>query len=171
MGRNVQSAVDVLLDRSPGEWIGGLLIALALSIALTLAFISCRKTFKESPMVLTVLALLFNFAGIAVATGYSGVMVSRPIAAPDGKNSGSEVSPDIVADSVIDGMAMRILISADADHNGILSTKEAVAASERFVNGIESEANGPLDHRMLGSALKRRIKPPGVHRGLPSGTP
>ena len=72
---------------------------------------------------------------------------------------------------VIEGMAARIVMRADADHDGLLSADEAAAAAREFVEKVDTEGGGILDFRALAGALKRRIKPPGIHRGLPAGTP
>jgi hypothetical protein len=159
MSRHVRSAVDFLLGRPPEEWIGALVVALLLSVMLLGVYNLCRRKMKDASMLLTVAALIVNLAGMVIAATYVGLTGIGASSATQA-GTGEAVSLNALADMLIDGMASRILNGADADHNGRLSADEAAAAADGFIKRIDAEEKKPVDMRVLGAVLKRRIKPP-----------
>jgi hypothetical protein len=166
MGGDLSKFTDFVLERSALEWIGALVVALVLSVALMAAFTACGRKAKDSSTVLVVLALVGNLVGMTIAACYLGLKERAPERA---QTRPAVMSPDAMADFVIDGMASRIVMAADVDKNGCLSPEEASAAAERFIRLIDAEEQKPVDMRVLGAALKRRIKPPGIHQGGRAG--
>jgi hypothetical protein len=168
----LHSTADFLVERSPAEWIGGVFAALVLALVLSGAYALFRRKMVDATMPLVALSLVVNLAAMVLAAGYAGMQeIGASGRTPAQREDTDVISPNSVADSIIEGMSMRILVGADADHNGLLSPDEAAAGAERFIKGIDAEGRGPVDYRSLGSALKRRIKPPGVHTGPPPGSP
>src|SRR3954447_13250452 len=70
MQRYVNSTIDVMLDRSADELIGGILVALLLSLAVAGAFALLRRKISDATTLITCLALAANLAGMALAAGF-----------------------------------------------------------------------------------------------------
>jgi hypothetical protein len=170
MSRFWESSIDVVLERSPEELIGGLLVALVLALSLAGVFAMLRRKTADSTVLLAVLAIVFNLAGMLVAAGY--IRETRPGARrrAAAEQTVNQVTPERVADTMIEGMCFRILVAADVDHDGRLSPIEASAAAERLIRGIEDDRKHTVDFRALADVIRQRIKPPGLHSGPQPGS-
>src|SRR6266446_5046286 len=114
MNNYLRSTIDFLVERSPAEWIGGVFAALLLSLVLAGAYAVCRRKMGDATMPLIVLSLVVNLTGMVLAAGYAGlteVGAASRMEVP--KEDDEKLSPDSVADSIIEGMSMRILVGAD----------------------------------------------------------
>ena len=157
----LEAVINAMLDRSPEEWIGAILVALFLALALSGAHTVCHRWAKDSTMPLVVLAILFNLVAMLFAVGYmqhrgrfGAGPVSRTMSPFSGRRFGGPGSFTAM-------LAERIFDDADADHDGSLSTDEAVAATTRFVEDIDSEGTGAVNREAMIAALRDRMRSPG----------
>jgi hypothetical protein len=160
-------ALNALVDRSPGELIGAVGVALLLSLALVVAYIACRVKLRRLGLMLGALALLANFAGMMAVGAYLVMAQPEPERALEVP---AEASADEVVERVAGGMAPHILMQIDGDHNGYLTPEEAAAAADSFIRSITPQSKGGVDARALGEAMKGRVLPPTTHPA-PIGPP
>ena len=140
------SMVNAVVDRSPDELIGAILIALALSLAMAGLYYTGRRKVSENLMPMVVLMIVANLASMTFGAGYLArarkqhVDAARPI---------YPSSPAVSERMLIDA----IFRAADENRDGLLSGEEASVAADKFVRRHDSAGHGAIDARSLASAL------------------
>jgi hypothetical protein len=167
MGPYLESVVNVMLDRSPEEWIEGIIVSLFLALALAGAYTVCRRWTKaaDDTMPLVVPAIVVIFAGMVLAAGYVHMKLRVPAvtAAGPAENMGPRFDgrPFRGPEGFSTRMTNLIFEAADTDRDGRISTEEAVDAAARFVDEADLNGEGGLDRDALIAALRERLRPPG----------
>lgn len=156
MKRYVNSTIDVILDRTADELLGGILVALLLSLALAGAFALLRRRIHDATTLITCLALAAILAGMTLAAGFVRCTYSQGVWPNQGLPRGL---PAVVADRGA-SLARMIFEQADDDQDGVLSPEEAARAADRYVKQAEFIEGGALNEGLLRSALRRRMLPP-----------
>jgi hypothetical protein len=172
MGSYKDSVVNMLLDRSPQEWIAAIGIALLLALAVAGALVACRRWLKvtDDTAPLVGLALLAIFAGMVFGGVYvrmeqrASARAAAEAAPPGGPGPG--LGKGKGAGGGIGGfttrMAGAIIENADVDHDGVLSMEEAANAAAKFVKETDAGGKGGIDRQTLLNALRERLRPPGA---------
>src|SRR5262249_13986991 len=150
---------DVILDRTAEELIGGILVALLLSLILAGAFALLRKKITDATTLITCLALLVNLVGMTVAAGYVRNAARQGMRMNQGLRSGVPGPPMVLPDRT-GPRARAIFEKADTNGDGQLSSGEAAVAADAFVKGSEAVEGGPLNEAQLRAALRRNMGPP-----------
>jgi hypothetical protein len=174
MGRYLESVTNVVLDRTPQEWIVGLILALFLAVALAGAYLALRRWAKVqdemAPLVGT--AVVAIFAGMVISgiyvqldrranTGTTGA--AGPPGGPGGfpggggRGGGGGRFTTTLSGLVFDG--------ADADHDGLITTEEAANAAAKFVHESAADGKDKIDRDTLANILRERMRPPGAGSG------
>jgi hypothetical protein len=170
MQRYVNSTIDVILDRTADELIGGVLVALLLSLALAGAFALLRRKISDATTLITCLALAANLAGMTLAAGFVRGEGRQGMRLNPGFRPG--VPPPAVVGDRGASLARAIFARADADGDGLLSPEEAAGAAERFVKRAEAIEGGALNEGLLRSALRRHmLTPPEMVAPMPPYDP
>ncbi len=156
MHRYVNSTIDVVLDRTADELIGGILVALLLSLALAGAFALLGRRIRDTTTLITCLALAAILAGMTLAAGFVRSADRQGVRANPGLPRGL---PPVVADRGA-SLARLIFEQADDDRDGVLSPEEAARAADRYVKRAEFIEGGALNEGLLRSALRRQMLPP-----------
>jgi hypothetical protein len=152
----LSSIYDALVDRSPQELIGAILIALTISMATAGLFILLRRKVSDSLTLLTGLTLLASTTSMALAAGY--VLPSHRHAR--GEAIGPARPPHWPPPVPERYLVRRIIEVADRDDDGILSADEAADAAARLVREADASGKGSLDSATLAHALRETIFPP-----------
>jgi hypothetical protein len=162
----LESVVNVLLDRSPEEWIEGIVVALFLSLALAGAYGVCRRWMKatDDTIPLVVPAMVVILAGMVITAGYVQLKLKAPARPTDPASRFDMRRPQGPPFRGREFMAVRmgnlIFEAADADGDGRLSPDEAVNAAAKFVEDADVNGEGTLDRDALITALRDRLRPP-----------
>jgi hypothetical protein len=161
------SSLDAIVDRSPKELIGAVLISLALSLALTGLYTVRRRKTSDRFALMVVLSLGTNVVAMLVVFGYfthaqnlkvkavESVSHTRP---PGPRGNGLELH-----------LSQRILDMADRDRDGSISSQEATDAAALFVQ-TATTTNGQsrrLDVSTLAEAMRGTLMPPPGTMGPP----
>jgi hypothetical protein len=179
MSRYLESVSNVVLDRSPQEWIVGLVIALFLALALAGVHVALRRWAKvqdeTAPLVGT--AVVAIFAGMVIAgiyvqlerranSGTTGAGAAPggpggfPGGGPGGRGGGGGGGGRLATN-----LANMIFDNADADHDGMVTTEEAANAAAKFVHDSAGDGKDKLDRETLVNILRERMRPPGTGSG------
>jgi hypothetical protein len=176
MGRYLESVSNAVLDRTPQEWIVGLVVALFLALALAGVLLALRRWVKiqdeTAPLVGT--ALVAIFAGMVIAGIYvqldrrasAGQAAARgpggpggmPGGGPGGRGGGGGGAGGGRFATTLAGL---IFDNADADHDGVITTEEAASAAAKFVHESGSDGKDKLDRDTLANILRERMRPGG----------
>jgi hypothetical protein len=170
----LDAAINVALDRSPKEWIGGIMIALCLALAVAGAHMACRRWLKvkDDPTPLVGLALVAIFAGMAIASvdvqlkmrgGAAASSDSRPPDRPFFRGSFGGYGSRSLTNAIFE--------SADADSDGLLSPEEASIAAAKFIEEIDTGGAGAIDRETLVTIVRERMRPSFGPPGPPVGPP
>jgi hypothetical protein len=179
----LDSALDVTLDRSPQEWIVGIVIALFLALALAGVNMAFRRWVKakDDTVPIVGLGVITIFAGMVIGAMY--FEVSRKVAAGPRSPGGGPGGPGGMPGGPGGGgrgggggrmtgrMATLIFENADADRDGLLSIDEAANAAAKFVHDSDTSGKGKLDRDALTSVLRQRLGPPGGASPAPGAPP
>jgi hypothetical protein len=173
MSPNLDSVLNVTLDRTPQEWIVGIVIALFLALALAGVNMAFRRWVKakDETVPLVGLGVVAIFAGMVIAGMYFELnhrATAGPAAAPGGGPGGGPGGPGGGGRGPGGGrfttrLASLIFDNADADHDGVLSVDEAANAAAKFVHDTDAsgKGKGKLDLDTLTAAIRERLGPPG----------
>lgn len=157
MWQSLELLVGGLLDRSPRELVGGLMLGLAAALVGAALYDLGRRRLVDARVLLVALILGANLACMAVAAGY----VDRAQRTPDG--SGGLYNGFVFHGHSAEGpeflLARRILEVADADADGLLSSDEASRAAARFIRATDRTGAGRLDADTLGFAIAPALQP------------
>lgn len=158
MGSFLDSISGALLERTAAELIGGVFLALLLALAAAWAFAATRRTASDATMLLAVLILVGNLAGMVLAVGYVRMDRDETLRAkPDLTAEAPRLRQGPSRDLVADVAARAVLAAGDADGNGSLSPDEAAAAALRFVREAEVRTSKPVDWPVISLAIKGRM--------------
>ena len=174
MRPDMESVINILLDRSPQEWVEGIMAALFLALGLAGANMAFRRWIKatDDSTPLVGLALIAIFAGMVIATLRVHLRerdFSRPTA--DAGPAGGQFRGGFPGSRTSSRMAELIFENADADHDGLLSTEEAATAAATFVKQADTGAKGALDRDVLIGIIRERLRPPGTAATPPPPPP
>jgi hypothetical protein len=163
----LRSSLDAIVDRSPKELIGAVIISLTLSLAFAGLYALRRRTTSDRLTLMVVLSLGTNVAAMLVVLGYftyaqnlkmkavESVSHTRP---PGPRGNGLELH-----------LSQRILDMADRDRDGSLSSQEATDAAALFVQTSTSTSGQSrrLDVSTLAEVLRGTLMPPPGTMGPP----
>jgi hypothetical protein len=160
MMKYVDAVVDLLVERTPGELISSLLVALALSFVLAGLFSVWRRKTSDAVLLLTCLALVVNLAGMLFSASYVRLSWIG--------QSGSERAFSPPSLSHHPGLPMGrppsflrdAFGTADADRDGWLSVDEAATAAAKFVKEADENGKGAVDIQALLASIHHRYPPP-----------
>jgi hypothetical protein len=176
MGRYLESVSNVVLDRTPQEWIVGLVLALFLALALAGVHVALRRWAKVqdelAPLVGT--AVVAIFAGMVIAgiyvqldrrasTGRAGAAAPPGGGGPGGFPGGGGRGGG--GGRFATNLANMMFDSADADHDGLITTEEAANAAAKFVHESAAEGKDKIDRDTLANIVRERMRPPGAGSG------
>ena len=157
----LDSVLNVTLDRSPQEWIVGIVIALFLALALAGVNMAFRRWVKakDDTVPLVGLGVVAIFAGMVIAGMY--FEVNRRVAAGPPSAGGGPAGPGGGPGGpggpggggrggggggrFTTRMATLIFENADADHDGLLTIDEAANAAAKFVHDSDASGKDKLD--------------------------
>lgn len=147
--------LDVVSDRSPDELIGALLIALALSLAMTGVYGLARRKAHDPRILICALMTLVSIASMTLAVGYVASASGR--GGPDGVLGFLASPPGRVM------LVRRIFEAADTDGDCLLSQDEASHAAAHFVRSLDASGIGGVDEESVRDALRYHLsRPPAV---------
>ncbi len=137
---------NAVVDRSPDELIGAIVIALALALAMAGLYSMGRRKVTENLMPMVVLMIVANLVSMTVGAGY--------LAHARKKHLGVTLPLSLNSPAVSERMLIdAIFRDADEDQDGLLSGEEAAVAADKFVRRNDAEGDGKIDARSLASAL------------------
>lgn len=167
MANYIKATIGVILDRTADELIGGLLVALVLSLALAGAFAFLRQKVRDTTTLITCLALAANLVVMGLSAGFVRNADSRGLQLDTGP---SRRLPVVMSDRGV-SLARKVFEQADSDRDGLLSRKEAATAADSFVTWAEQVEGSTLNEGLLQSALRRHMVPPGDPARVGSNPP
>ena len=187
MDSSRDSYLNLLLDRSSNEWVGALLIALFLSLALVGVHMACRRflKLKDETAPLVGLGMIAVFVGMLIAGAYVDLAERKPaLSAADGGAAtgagpargpggpGGGGGPGSGRGGGPGGFTTRlssaIIDSADTDHDGALSADEAASAAAKFVKEGGKDGKDKIDREALQALIRERTRPSGGAPGAPA---
>jgi hypothetical protein len=172
MGRYLEAVSNAVLDRTPQEWIVGLVVALFLALALAGVHLALKKWAKvqDETAPLVGAAVVAIFAGMFIAGVYVQ-MGRRASAGATGGMPGPGGPPGAIGGGpggrggggggggrMAGNMANLIFDNADANHDGFISTEEAANAAARFIHESAVEGKDKLDRDALTGILRERMR-------------
>lgn len=162
MMRYVDGVVDLLLERTPGELISSIFVALVLAFVLAGLFSAWRRKTSDAILLLTCLALVVNLAGMLFSASYVRLSWTAPSGSertfsPPSPSHFHHPGPPIgrAASFLRDAFGM-----ADADRDGWLSVDEAATAAAKFVKEADESGKGAVDLQELVASIHHRYPPP-----------
>jgi hypothetical protein len=176
--RFIDSIPDAILDRSPEELIGALLIAGAIAIVAAGLYALNRRKSIPSPSIVGALSLAAGASCTALAAGYiehaetnrtSGSAANHP--APERRPPGGpgRVTPPPPWNFSGSGWSsgFHIVVAADENRDGRLTPEEAA----RLVRKADSDGDGSVDFRDIDRLIVSRFRPRSQPPGLTAGEP
>ena len=161
------SSLDAIVDRSPKELIGAIMISLALSLAFTGLYALRRRKTSDRLTLMVVLGLSTNVVAMIVVLGYfthaqnlkmKAVESVSHMGPPEWRRNGLELH-----------LSQRILDMADRDKDGSISSQEATDAAALFVQTTTSTSGQSrrLDVSTLAEVMRGTLMPPPGPMGPP----
>jgi hypothetical protein len=156
-----ESLGNAVVDRSPDELVGAVMVALALSLAFAgIYFVGRRKVSGAMLTPMIALMIVANLTSMAVAAGYLLHVKANGGYLPADKTPGAKGPPGpMLVDFIFQG--------ADSNHDGLLSSEEASLAAAELVRNADPSGKGLIDARTLEHALPGA----GFHGRGPAGHP
>jgi hypothetical protein len=156
-----ESLGNAVVDRSPDELVGAVIIALALSLAFAgIYFIGQRKVSGATLMPMTALLLVANLTSMAVGAGYLLHVKANAGYLTEDKTPRAMGPPGPM-------LVDLIFRDADTNHDGLLSSEEASQAAAELVRNADPSGKGLVDAR----ALEHALPGAGFHGPGPAGHP
>ncbi len=143
------SVLDALIDRTQDEWIGALMIALALALAAQIVFRLVRRRVSDPLLLVTGVVLASNVVAMMLVASYVGWVMSatpRDIPVRPRMSFGEPGRPRGGGGLLL---AWRLLRQGDTDHDGRLSADEAAA----LVHAARGDDAGAADAHDLARTL------------------
>ena len=174
----LDAIVDAILERSPAELIGALLIAAAVSVVSAGVYALCRRKSSPSPTFVCGLALAVGASCMALAAGYvehagaghtSGPAANHPELArsrPGGPGQGTLLPPWGMPGAGW-SPGIHVVMAADEDGDGRLNAGEVA----RLVLRADTDGDGLVNFRdidrLIASRYHSRTWPDGLTPGAP----
>jgi hypothetical protein len=137
---------NAVVDRSPDELIGAVIVAFALSLAMAGVFCVGRRSARENVMPVIVLVLVANLVSMAVGAGYLAHLRGKRGEQTNGSRQTTVVGHEVM-------WTEAIFQAADVNRDGRLSSEEASLAAAAFVRRADETGTGAIDARSLCDAL------------------
>jgi hypothetical protein len=152
------AVLDAILDRSPGELIGALLIASAIGgLAMGLDAIVRRRR-PAPPIFVGALALVVSLSSMALTAGYHAFETRRALLGdgPPPDRPGRPPSPKARGAGPFGwSSGFHVVIAADRDRDGRVTPEEAA----RLVRDADADGKGSVDFREIDRFLLDRARP------------
>jgi len=149
MADYLASLGNALVDRSPDELIGAVLIAVTLALALAGLFWIGRRKFSDVLMPVTVLMIVGNVVAMTITAGYL-LRLKKPAQRPSYRTASGDFPPGhppLWPDPVWVETLFRV---ADKNQDGLVSADEASVAAADFVRKADLRGRGAVDGVSLG---------------------
>ncbi len=183
MRARLDSIYNIIVDRSPQEWVVGIGIALLLALALVGVYMLCRRWLKvtDSPAPLAALAIVAIFTGMTIAAVYVHSSLRGRDAPSTAGAGGAGRGPGGGQAKAKGGggggqlnaftkkVAERIVANADTDKDGLVSPDEAGTAAAAFIKEADVKEKGGLDSETLLTAIRERGRAGGGAPPQPGG--
>ena len=146
----LESIPDAILNRSPEELIGAMLIAALIGIVMASLYALNRRKSPPSPTFVGVLALVAGASGMALAAGFfergeTGSMAGWPKTLrsprPLGGTGGRGMPPPWLFSGPGWSSGFHVVLAADGDRDGRLTPDEAA----RLVRKADSDGDGSVE--------------------------
>ncbi|SIO58720.1 hypothetical protein SAMN05444166_5786 [Singulisphaera sp. GP187] len=162
MNPQVSSIVDVILDRTPEELIGGVFMALVLALGLSGLFHLIRRKVSDTSTLIICLALGSNLVAMTVAGAFiRSKFIGGRASGRDAIMAGPHFPPPGMGGIRSSLIASRIFEAADLNSDRFLSADEAAFAAAQFVKESGEGGDAPLDEGRLRAAIRTRLWPHG----------
>jgi len=153
MSPHGKSILDLVLDRTSDQLIGGVLVALLLALVVTGLFQCLRHKVSDAFAIMVGLVLCSNLVAMLVGAA----CLWRQSLTTDHAGSGhfpSEVNRVALPEKHGFVEASHVLIAGDRDGDGLLSTEEASLVAAIFVEAGDIEGDHKLSMEEIMSALR-----------------
>ena len=166
--RFLKSLFDAIVERSPEELIGALLIATAIAIVMAGLYALGRRKSSPSPSFVGGLLLFTGSLCMALTAGYieyaetdwnSESVTSQPGPArwlPGGPRPATP--PPWAFPGAGWSSGYHVIVAADENHDGLLTKDEAAS----LVQKADSDGDGSVDFHEIDRLIVNRIRPPVV---------
>lgn len=155
------SLANVILDRSPDELIGAVIVALGLSLAFAGVDFLARRKLGEARMLTVGLMIGANLISMCVAAGYLVHMTRMRSTKATEQARMAATRPYLV-------LVESTFRAADKNQDGLLSSDEASFAAAEFVRRVDPTGKGMVDP----FSLEQSLSLSGFHSGRrPIGGP
>ncbi len=147
VGNYFVSLGNAVVDRSPDELIGAVIVALGLALAMAGLYQVGRRNFRENMMPMIALMIVANLLSMAVGAGYlAHVRGGKAVGPPHTIHPPFQhVTETFLVDA--------IFREADVNRDGLLSGDEASRAAGSFVRSVDPGGDGMLDPESLNQAI------------------
>jgi hypothetical protein len=154
-----RSSLDAIVDRSPKELIGAVMISLALSLAFTGLYALRRRKSSDRFTLMVVLSLGTNVAAMIIVVGYFTHAQNLKVKAVE--SVGHMWPQERRGNGLELHLSQRILDMADKDRDGSLSSQEATDAAAIFVQMATSTScqSRRLDVSTLAEVMRGTLMP------------
>src|SRR3954454_9562624 len=119
------SIFDSILALPVETVIGGVLLALLLALPVAGAYLAARRGKRDAAMILVAASMVVNLVGMAIASGQTWRTINgdgSAVATPPQPPPGSPLAGD---DDLTESLAWIVLLKADTDGDGSVSSEEA----------------------------------------------
>ena len=176
--RFLVSLSDAILDRSPEELIGAMLIAAAVAVIVAGLYTLARKKSSPSPTFVGGLGLAAGASCMALSAGYleyagrdwtSGAAVSRvsPARRPSGAPDRAGLPPPWTVPGMGWSSGIHVIATADENRDGLLTPDEAA----RLVRNADQDGDGAVNFRDIDRLIAERFRPSRQPYGLTTAGP
>jgi hypothetical protein len=163
------SILDSLLAMPVGAVIGGVFLAFLLALPVAGAYVAARRGARDAAMALVAAAMVTNLIAMAVASG----QVWRTIRVQDGAAATQRQpppgSPPAGDDGLSESLAWIVLLNADTDRDGSVSSGEAARLAEQSVKIFAGPGKDAVDVVALKEAFWVYSQQARVNRDLMAG--
>jgi hypothetical protein len=167
MIEHLNEMFNFLMDLAPEELIGAVMLALLLAAVMTGIYCALRRRKSDAATLLVPLMLVGNLAGMLVGASYIRTLMygARFTRYSEGRHMppppfvgrfggpGGPVGPGGF-------LTPQIMIFADLNNDGLISTDEARSAAAQFVEHADADKKGGVDAQTLARSINDRLRPP-----------
>jgi hypothetical protein len=152
VGDYLTSLGNTIVDRSPDELIGAVMIALATSLAMAGLYMIGRRKLTDNLMPIIVLMIVGNLVSMALAAGY--VVRARRLRRLPPHGAAAAILPWARPSASPEATLVETLFEvADKNHDGLLSADEASIGAAEFVHKADTGGKGSIDSDSLRTLL------------------